>query len=140
MSTAINLLDRNSESRKILWAVLASIFIHLLVAFSLATFSGKLAPLPEVEDKPAELTIVNVMPTPAPIPKNARFLETQKSKESTEAPKDKTFESNANSIAASQLPADGNSRFAFAGGKRSPISESRNAGLLPSASKRNRRS
>ena len=62
MSTAINLLDRNSESRKVLWAILAAFFIHLLVAFSLATFSGRLAPLPEVEDKPAELTIVNVMP------------------------------------------------------------------------------
>ena len=109
MSIAINVLDRNSESRKILWAVLASIFIHLLVAFSLATFSGKLAPLPEVEDKPAELTIVNVMPTPAPIPKNTRFMETQESKKSAEQPKDKTFESNANSIAASQLPASGNS-------------------------------
>ena len=43
MSTAINLLDRNSESRKVLWAVLAAFFIHLLVAFSLATFSGRLS-------------------------------------------------------------------------------------------------
>src|SRR4051812_17498336 len=107
-SAAINLLDRHSsENRKILWAVLASLFIHLLVAFSLATFSGKVTPLPDVEEKPSELTIVNVMPTPAPMPKNARFMETQESKQSAEAPKEKTFESNANSIAASQLPADG---------------------------------
>ena len=121
MSIAINLLDRNSESRKVLWAVLASFFIHLLVAFSLATFSGKLAPLPEVEDKPAELTIVNVMPTPAPIPKNAQFMETQKSKESAEAPKEKTFESNANSIAASQIPADGDSLLPSQEGKDRPF-------------------
>jgi outer membrane biosynthesis protein TonB len=121
MSIAINLPDRNSESRKILWAVLASLFIHLLVAFSLATFSGKLAPLPEVEDKPAELTIVNVMPTPAPIPKNARFMETHKTKESAQAPKEKTFESNANSIAASQIPADGDSLLPSQEGKDRPF-------------------
>lgn len=121
MSTAINLLDRNSESRKILWAVLASVFIHLLAAFSLATFSGKLAPLPEVEEKPAELTIVNVMPTPAPVPKNARFMETQESKKSAEAPKDKTFESNANSIAASRIPADGTGPMPSQNGKDRPF-------------------
>jgi len=121
MSIAINLLDRNSESRKILWAVLAAFFIHLVVAFSLATFSGKLAPLPEVEDKPAELTIVNVMPTPAPLPKNAQFMETQESKKSAEAPKEKTFESNANSIAASQIPADGESALPSQEGKDRPF-------------------
>jgi outer membrane biosynthesis protein TonB len=121
MLTAINLLDRNSESRKILWAVLASLFIHLLVAFSLATFSGRLAPLPVVEDKPAELTIVNIMPTPAPVPKNAQFMETQESKKSAEAPKEKTFESNANSIAASQLPATGDSVLPSQEGKDRPF-------------------
>ena len=121
MSTAINLLDRNSESRKVLWAILAAFFIHLLVALLLATFSGRLAPLPEVEEKPAELTIVNVMPTPAPVPKNARFMETQESKKSAEAPKEKTFESNANSIAASQLPATGDSVLPSQEGKDRPF-------------------
>ncbi len=120
MSTAIHLSDRNSDSRKVLWAILASIFIHLLVAFSLATFSGKLAPLPEVEDKPAELTIVNVAPTPAPVPKNPQFMETDESKKS-EAPKEKTFESNANSIAASQIPATGESLLPSQEGKDRPF-------------------
>lgn len=121
MSIAINFLDRISESRKVLWAILAAFFIHLVVAFSLATFSGRFESLPEVEDKPAELTIVNVMPTPAPVPKNAQFMETHESKESAEAPKEKTFESNANSIAASQLPADGESVLPSQEGKDRPF-------------------
>jgi outer membrane biosynthesis protein TonB len=120
-STAINLLDRPGENRKILWAVLASLLIHLLVAFSLATFSGQMAAPPEVEEKPSELTIVNVLPTPPPIPKNSRFMETQESKASAAAPKDKTFESNANSIAASQLPADGDSVLPSQEGKDRPF-------------------
>ena len=110
MSTAIPFLDRNSEARKILWALLAALFIHLLIAFSLAAFGGKLTSSAELENKPPELTIVNVVPTPPPVtPKNSQFLETDASKKSVEEPKEKTFESNENSIAASQLPATGES-------------------------------
>ena len=58
MSTAIPFLDRNSEARKILWALLAALFIHLLIAFSLAAFGGKLTSSAELENKPPELTIV----------------------------------------------------------------------------------
>ena len=59
------------------------------------------------EDKPIELTFVDLA-TPAPaVPKNSMFMETDESKQSAEQPKEKTFESNANSIAASELPATG---------------------------------
>ena len=122
MSTAINILDRNSDSRKILLAVLASVFIHLVVAFSLAQFGGKLTVSSEPEDKPAELTIMEVAPTPAPIaPTNARFMETDESKKSAEAPTEKTFESNANSIAASQAPASGENVLPSQEGKDRPF-------------------
>jgi outer membrane biosynthesis protein TonB len=122
MSTAINVLDRNSDSRKILWALLASFLLHLLVAFSLAAFGGKLMTSAEPEDKPPELTIVNVVPTPPPIVKtNPQFLETDASKKSAEAPKEKTFESNENSIAASQLPATGESALPTQEGKNRPF-------------------
>jgi len=107
MSTAINVLDRNSEARKVLWALLAALLIHLLIAFSLAAFGGRLTSSADIADKTPELTIVNVVPTPAPIaPKNTPFMETDASKK-VDQPKEKTFESNANSIAASQLPASG---------------------------------
>ena len=122
MSTAISLIDRNNESRKVLWAVLASVFIHFVVAFSLAAFGDKFSSLPEGDEKPAELTIVNVVPTPPPIvPINPPFMETDESKKSAEAPKEKTFESNANSIAASQLPANGDSAIPTVEGKDRPF-------------------
>src|ERR1041384_148934 len=109
MSLAINLMERESEGRKVLWALLAAILIHLVIAFSLAAFGHKFsASFPVAEDRPAELTIVNVAPTPVPLaPPNAQFMETDESKKSAKVPEEKTFESNANSIAASQLPATG---------------------------------
>jgi outer membrane biosynthesis protein TonB len=124
MSTAINVLDRNSESRKILWALLAAVLIHLLIAFSLATFGGRLMTSAEPEDKPPELTIVNVVPPPPPtVPKNPQFLETDASKKSAEQPKEKTFESNENSIAASQLAATGESALPTQEGKDRPSAD-----------------
>jgi hypothetical protein len=100
------MLDRKQEARKVLWALLAALLIHLLVAFTLAALSGVFTPALPVEEKPLELTIVDLA-TPAPVvPKNPAFMETDESKRS-EAPKEKTFESNANSIAASQQPATG---------------------------------
>jgi outer membrane biosynthesis protein TonB len=122
MSTAINVLDRNSDARKILWALLASFLLHLLVAFSLATFGGKLTTSAEPDERPPELTIVNVVPTPPPtVPKNAPFFETNASKKTAEEPKEKTFESNENSIAASQLPATGESALPSQEGKDRPF-------------------
>lgn len=120
MSTAINVLERNSDGRKILWALLASFLIHLLVALSLAAFGGKLGGSAEPDNRPPELTIVNVVPPPT-VPKNPPFLETDASKKSKEEPKEKTFESNENSLAASQQPATGESALPSQEGKDRPI-------------------
>src|SRR5438045_6257618 len=98
--------ERKKEARKILWALLAALGIHLLIGYSLAVFGGLLySPFSVIEeDKPVELTFVDLA-TPAPA-KNAMFIPNDESKQ-TEQPKEKTFESNANSIAASQQPAAG---------------------------------
>ena len=97
--------ERKQETRKVLWAFLAALFLHLLVAYSLAAWSGVFAPSAPAEEKPIELTFVDLA-TPAPIvPKNSMFMETEESKSAE--PKEKTFESNANSIAASEIPATG---------------------------------
>jgi outer membrane biosynthesis protein TonB len=99
--------DRKQEARKVLWAFLAALLIHLVIAYSLAVSSGLFSSPISVEEKPMQLTIVD-LPTPAPAaPKNSMFMETDESRKSAEQPKDKTFESNANSIGASQLPATG---------------------------------
>jgi outer membrane biosynthesis protein TonB len=97
--------ERKKEARKILWALLAALCIHLVIGYSLAVFGGLLyAPFSVTEEeKPVELTFVDL---PAAQPKNAMFIPNDESKQ-TEQPKDKTFESNANSIAASEEPATG---------------------------------
>jgi len=93
--------ERKKEARKILWALLAALGIHLLIGYSLAVFGGLLySPFSVIEeDKPVELTFVDLA-TPAPA-KNTMFIPNDESKQ-TEQPKEKTFESNANSIAASE--------------------------------------
>lgn len=114
-----------SEKRdrgKIWLAVLASLVLHVVVALSLAAFNGGSTPLPTVEDKPVELTMVDLSATPPPsIKANPAYMETDPAKESAEAPKEKTFESNANSIAASQLPATGDAALPSQDGKDRPF-------------------
>src|SRR5436190_15510665 len=99
--------ERKKEARKILWALLAALGIHLLIGYSLAVFGGLLySPFSVIEeDKPVELTFVDLA-TPAPV-KNAMFIPNDESKQ-TEQPKEKIFESNANSIAASEIPPTSN--------------------------------
>src|SRR5437588_10878267 len=98
--------ERKKEARKILWALLAALVIHLLIGSSLAVFGGLLySPFSVIEEeKPVELTFVDL---PAAQPKNAMFIPNDESKQ-TEQPKEKTFESNANSIAASEVPPTSN--------------------------------
>lgn len=113
--------ERKQEFRKILWALLAALFIHLVIASLVAVFGGMLSsPISIEEDKPVELTFVDLA-TPAPItPKNTMFMETDESKQSAEQPKEKTFESNANSIWASQLAPTGSMPVPSQQGKDRP--------------------
>jgi len=111
-------LDRKQEFRKVLWALLAALLIHLLVAFALAAFGGAFTPAePVAEEKPMEMTLVDLA-TPPPI-KNTPFIETDASKQAP-LPDQKTFESNANSIAASEVPATGDLPVPSQEGKERP--------------------
>src|SRR5947199_3978868 len=112
-------IDRKQEARKVLWALLAALFIHLVVAFSLAVLGGTFSPAFPVEEKPVELTLVDLPSTPL-VPKHAACMETDESKQVAE-PKEKTFESNANSIAASGLPATGEAPLPSQQGKDRPF-------------------
>ncbi len=113
-------IDRKQEARKVLWALLAALFIHLVVAYTLAALGGAFSPVLPVEEKPVELTLVDLPSAPL-VPKNAAFMETDESKQSAEPPKEKTFESNANSIAASELPATGEAPLPSQQGKDRPF-------------------
>jgi outer membrane biosynthesis protein TonB len=113
--------EQTKEGRKVGLAILVSLFLHLLVGFSLAAFGSASSPALPVEDKPVELTIVDLSTPPPPaVPKDPPFMETAPSKESIEKPKEQTFESNANSIAASKLPATGDLPLPSQDGKERP--------------------
>ena len=112
-----SLRDHEYETRTVLLALLAAILIHLLVAFFLAAFGGIFSPATPVEDKPVELTFVDLSPA---APKNSAFVETDESKKAPE-PKEKTFESNANSIGASELAATGELPLPSQTGKDRPF-------------------
>jgi outer membrane biosynthesis protein TonB len=113
-------IDREHDARKVLWALLAALFIHLVVAYSLAVLGGVFAPALPIEEKPVQLTFVDLPPAP-PVSKNSAFMETDESKQSAVPPKEKTFESNANSIAASELPATGEAPLPSQQGKERPF-------------------
>src|SRR6266700_3688725 len=112
-----NFRDHEYETRTVLLALLAAILIHLLVAFFLAAFGGAFSPATPVEDKPSELTFMDLAPT---APKNSAFIETDESKKAPE-PKEKTFESKANSIGASELAAAGELPLPSQTGKDRPF-------------------
>ena len=108
--------DRD-DARTVLWALLAAIVIHFILGFLLAVFGGVFSPSLPMQEKPAELTLVDLSPTSS---KNSAFIETDESKKAPE-PKDKTFESNANSIGASELAAAGEMPLPSQAGKDRPL-------------------
>jgi hypothetical protein len=111
-----SLRDHEYDARTVLWALLAAIAIHLAVAFLLAAFSSVFSPSIPMPEKPVELTFVDL----SPASKNSAFIETDESKKAPE-PKDKTFESNANSIGASELAAAGELPLPSQTGKDRPF-------------------
>ena len=115
------MMEQKKQRRKLGFAVLISVVLHLAVGYSLAAFgSVSTAALP-TDDAPAELTFADLSEAPPPAPRNPQFIETEPSKESVEKPKEQTFESNANSKAASQLPATGNLPLPSQDGKERPF-------------------
>jgi len=112
-------IDHEYDARAVLWALLAAILIHLVIAFLLAVFGGVLSPALPIEEKPPQLTFVDLSSAPV-VPKNSAFIETDESKKSA-PPQEKTFESNANSIAASELPAAGEAPLPSQMGKDRPL-------------------
>src|SRR5436309_423258 len=114
------MLDHEHDARKVLWALLAAIFIHLVVAYLLAVWGGVFSPAAPIEEQPVQLTFVD-LPQPPLVPKNSAFMETDESKAAAQPPKEKTFESNANSIAASELPATGEAPLPSQTGKDRPF-------------------
>jgi len=115
-------MEQKKERRKLALAILISLFLHVAVGFSLAAFGSVSAPVPPPDETPSELTLVDLAEAPPPplVPKNPPFLQTEASRESAEKPKEQTFESNANSLAASKKPATGDIPLPTQDGKDRP--------------------
>src|SRR5689334_20870524 len=118
--------ERRQEARRILWALLAALVIHVIIGFVLAIVNT-FQKLPDVEeDKPIELTFVDTSPVAPPKPKNTMFMDTDESQATKEAPAEKTFASNANSIAASETAPTGDKPLPSQQGKERPGLELQN--------------
>src|SRR3989442_6651006 len=113
------LRDREYDARTVLWALLVAILIHFAAAFLLDAFSGIFSPRVPMPEQTDELTFVDLSPTSL-APKNSAFVENDESKKAPE-PKEKTFESNANSIGASELAATGELPLPSQAGKDRPL-------------------
>jgi outer membrane biosynthesis protein TonB len=112
--------EKKKQGRKLGFAILISLILHLAVGFSLAAFGNVFTPPPLPDETPSELTLMDLTPAP-PVEKNPQFVETDKSKESAEKPKDQTFESNANSLAASEQGPTGDLPLPSQNGKDLPL-------------------
>jgi hypothetical protein len=117
-------MERRRDRGMLVWAVAASIFLHVAVALSLAAFGNVFTPTPnpDAEDRPPELTLVDLAATPPPEEKrvNPAFIETPDARKSDKAPDEKPFISNENSIAASSLPAAGSAPLPTLNGEERP--------------------
>jgi outer membrane biosynthesis protein TonB len=108
------------QGRKLGFAILVSIILHLAIGFSLAAFGNVFTPPTPVEEETPELTLIDLSTPAPPVEKNVPFIETEASKEAAEKPKQQTFESNANSLAASERPATGDLPLPSQDGKDKP--------------------
>ena len=116
-------MEPNRERRRVWWAVLASVVLHLMIGLSLAAFGSSNREIAIEETPPPQLTIMQVAePTPPPlVPKNAPFISVDESRKSATAPKEKTFESNENSIAAAEKAATTDNQLPGQDGKDRPF-------------------
>ncbi len=97
-----------TERGKVVVASVVSLLLHLLMA-GLASLLLAFRGQPELSPKlpvPEEIELTIVRPTPSPTPP-IRFVETPKDRASERPPKNPVFESDADSLAASEQPAKG---------------------------------
>ncbi len=103
-------MSRSGERRENLAALLASVLIHLLLILGVALFllrasRGPVSPPEALEDEPVRLTILPPAPKPTPKP---QFIATPKRENLERRPsKDAAFESDNDSLAASEAPPTG---------------------------------
>lgn len=115
--------EPNRDRRKVWWAVLASVVLHVLIGLSLAAFGGNRQDVALEEPQVPQLTIMQEPePTPPPVvPKNAPMVTVDPARKSAIKPKEKTFEANEDSVAAAEKAATTNSQLPGQDGKDRPF-------------------
>jgi hypothetical protein len=116
-------MEPNGDRRKVWWAVLASLGLHLLIGLSLAAFGGtSTRDVVAGEEQPPQLTLMD-MPTatPTPVPRNMPMTTVDPAKKSAVAPDEKTFEANENSVAAAEKAATEQNALPGQDGKERPF-------------------
>ncbi len=108
MNAAALGLDDVRRQRETLRAVVTSIVLHLLLILGIALFLSLDRPIENLppEEETVEFTFVD--PPPAPADTTPSFLSTTDAQRSETAPENAPFESDKNTRAASELPAEGN--------------------------------
>ena len=120
MSTGV--MSRSDERRENLAALLVSVLIHLLLILGAAWFllrasTGVVPPKP-LDEEPIRLTILPPAPKPTPKP---QFIATPKRENLERRPsKDAAFESDNDSLAASEAPATGDEPIPSQEGREEP--------------------
>lgn len=99
------LITRKREHRRTLVAFIASLIVHLLlllIAILIVAFNPEIfeRPEPEPDDEPIEFTI---LPPPEPTPERM-FVDSMQTEAADAPPLDAVFESDQDSIAASERP------------------------------------
>ncbi|MBA3543903.1 MAG: hypothetical protein H0T83_05625 [Chthoniobacterales bacterium] len=117
------MIEPNRERRRVWWAVLASVLLHLLIGLSLAAFGSAPKDLPLEVEAPPQLTLMEVTAsTPPPlVPKNPPMTTVDPARKSAVAPKQKTFEANEDSIAAAEKAATTDNQLPGQDGKDRPF-------------------
>ncbi len=115
--------EPNRDRRKVWWAVLASVLLHVLIGLSLAAFGGKRQEIVPEESQVPQLTIMQeALPTPPPlVPRNAPMISVDPERKSAVKPTVKTFEANEDSVAAAEKAATTDSQLPGQDGKERPF-------------------
>ncbi len=118
-------MERKRDQRKVWWAVLASVALHLLIGLALAAFAERSVVPEAAEPPPVQLTMMDLSeatPPPTPPPKkNTMQTTVDPTRASKIAPTEKTFEANENSIAAAEKPATTQNFLPGQDGKERPF-------------------
>jgi outer membrane biosynthesis protein TonB len=111
-----------SDRKKITLAVLGSLVLHILIILAvskLAALGGDGSLPASKEQAPPELTLLDSAP-PEPHKQEPQYLRTNDDQKTDKKPADSMFESDKDTAAASEKPAEGNAPVPTQNGKETP--------------------